>query len=130
MKKIIVIISVLLLLAVVFSVGIFLNDFEQNRRDYIGYNAVSKEYNDSKEYCAVKYTACVGRKTKNGFCLSINKTGETPRDTGNVYSSYNNFDYKWLDNNTLLIVTYDDDSFKNETEYKGIEIVYEKRQKR
>ena len=134
MKKTIIITSaVTLIVAILFSVvcvALFFKEFQQDRKEYIGYNAISKEYNESGEYCAVKYTASLGTRPKNGFCLSVNKTGETPKDTGNVYSSYNNFTYKWLDNNTLLIVTYDDEPIKNETQYKGIKIVYEEGKKR
>lgn len=87
---------------------------------------VSKKHNEDNGLWAIKYITSRGATTGFTQNLMINKNGKTPDDVGNVLRTPNEFDYYWRDEDTMVVIIYGNrPNYHQETEYKGIEIVYE-----
>lgn len=99
-------------------------DMDENHR----VKFVSREYNEGKDLWAIKYVTS-GFNSEHTKNLEISKNVATPEEPGNILRTHNEFDYYWQDEDAMVVIIYGNRSiYHQETEYKGIKIIYEKGQ--
>ncbi len=88
-------------------------------------NIISESYSADGEYKAVKFTRNVNATTPNSFHLSILRKNDKLKDeSGNVYVSYEDFDFEWSNDTTVTIEHKNKNVFKCNSSYLGIKIEY------
>ncbi len=88
-------------------------------------NIVFETYSADGKYKAVKFTRNVNATTPNSFHLSILRKNDKLKDEpGNVYVSYEDFDFEWIDDTTVTIRHQNKNVFKCNSSYLGIKIKY------
>lgn len=98
-------------------------------KDFSRYNTIVSEkstINTNKKYSAIKFKRNINSTTRISYHLSIIEENEHPiSDTGNVYVSYQDFDYKWIDDVLIIQIHKNDEIFKKATSYRDVVIKYE-----
>lgn len=88
---------------------------------------LSQKISESGQYKAVKFKRSLGATTADSFQLSIVKSNKNLRDEiGNVYISYEDFEYMWIEENTLKIINNgNQEYFKAEKQVDDVSVIYE-----
>ena len=127
MKKVIVIISVVLvvIIALIVAGNIALDSF---RTFLMGEPDIIQEVvSPDGKYVAYVFEANGGATTRFTYRLSVLKEGKklTAGDVGNAFITYDEFDVEWVDNDTLKVnnigSTY---IFKQETKIGDVSVSY------
>ena len=118
------ILSVLILLTMIF--GMLLN---VDRHKELEYNSIiDTKTSTSTKYDAVKFSRSINATTRTSYHLTIIDPTERFKDApGNVYISYNDFDYAWEGNQLIIYIDKNDVVFRQESLYKDVRITYRNR---
>ena len=97
-----------------------------NRNNVLLYNSIINEkVSIDQKYKAVKFTRNIGATTRLSYQISIIRYNENLTDSpGNIYISYDDFDYEWLDGDLIIKNNVNDRVFKRENKHKQIDIFY------
>ena len=93
----------------------------------IKYNVIiSEKKSPDGKYKAVKFNRNINSTTAESFHLSIFKAESSFNDKiGNIYISYDNFDYEWTHNTLIIYVNESTEPFKQNYSYDNLIIKYE-----
>ncbi len=95
-------------------------------RDTFAYNHIINTISSPNgNMKAVVYLRDLGATTRKSYHLSILKSNQKIRNSGNTYVSYQEFEVKWISNDILQVVVMDNENtLKQENVVDDVQIEY------
>lgn len=90
------------------------------------YNSIiEKQISPDGNYEAIKFLRSINSTTRDSYHLSIvDKNSSLSDKSGNIYISYDDFEYAWEGNSVIVTINDEDVIFKNETKWNHISVKY------
>lgn len=116
-----IVLMALMIIFVFFCFGTF-----KKNEDVLKYNTkISEKLSNNGKYKAVKFMRNVNATTPFSYHLMILPKNKELKDaSGNIYVSYEDFEYSWIDDILVIYNSEEDHVFKKITSYEGINISY------